>query len=111
VNRLDQLRQKAQEFHDDHPEVWDLFVRFTFDRIERGWRRYSADAIMHRVRWETCGGRPEANGRAPFKINDHHVTFYARRFMKMYPQHDGFFQLREQLSEHRPPLELRAEDL
>ena len=100
-SRLEQLRRKATEFHSKFPEVWDLFCKFTFDRIKLGFERYSADAVMHRVRWETAAGR-QADGSAPYKINDHHVTFYGRRFMVVYPEHDGFFQLRAQRTAGRP---------
>lgn len=96
--RLDQMRRKAQEFHLKHPEVWKLFERFTFDRVEKGFKRYSADAIMHRARWETAGGRPDSNGEAPFKICNNHITFYSRAFMRLHPEHEGFFVLREQPS-------------
>ena len=27
--RHDEMREQVQRFHDDNPEVWDLFVRFT----------------------------------------------------------------------------------
>lgn len=94
------MRKNCSEFHRKHPEVWQLFVRFTFDRVSHGFKHYSADAIMHRVRWETSGGDSERSGDG-FKINDHFVTFYARRFARLYPEHEEFFAFRVQKSETR----------
>ena len=31
------------------------------------------------------------DGTTQFKINNNYAPYYSRRFMKMYPQHDGFF--------------------
>ena len=99
MTRTEEMRRQCAAFHLEHPEVWDLFVQFAFDRINRNYRCYSADAIMHRVRWETAAG--DADKSDGYKINDHHVTFYARRFMRQYPQHEGFFRTRVQTSERR----------
>ena len=52
---------------------------------------------MERVRWETPAG-----GTAP-KINNNYVSFYSRRFAKMFPLHYDFFRTRTQTSELSPP--------
>jgi len=96
VTRLDQLRDQVTKFHNEHPEVWDLFVRFTREKIDRGFKHYSARGIFHRIRWET--DKPTYEEGLEFKLNDHHSPFYARRFHKVYPQYDGFFHTREQIS-------------
>jgi len=74
-----------------HPEVWAMFERFTFEAIRRGYSHHSADAVMHRVRWETSAN---ANGK-PFKVNNNHVAFYARSFHRKHPLHAGFFRTRK----------------
>ena len=99
--RYDQMREQVQRFHDEHPEVWDLFVRFTRDRIDRGFKNYSVNAIFERIRWEVDG--VGGNDRASFKLNNNYPAFYARRFMKMYPRHEGFFRTREQTSLRNDP--------
>jgi len=98
MNRCEQMRAEAQRFHDEHPEVWRLFVHFTFDRINLGKKHYGAQAVLERVRWETDGG----GGGQAFKINNNFVAFYARRFHAMYPLHGDFFRLRTQLSKFAP---------
>tara|TARA_R100001086_G_C11727699_1_gene228762 strand:+ start:313 stop:678 length:366 start_codon:yes stop_codon:yes gene_type:complete len=99
--RYDQMREQVQRFHDEHPEVWDLFVRFTLEKINREFSHYSARGIFHRIRWETDD--PSYEKGLEFKLNDHHSPFYARRFHKMYPKHEGFFRTREQISSRNDP--------
>ena len=94
--RYEELLREVKDFHKRNPQVWKLFEQFTFDRIDKGFRHYSADAIMHRVRWETeAGGIP---GQEPFKINNNYVSCYARRFMMRNQLYKGFFRTRTQSS-------------
>jgi hypothetical protein len=98
-SRLDELKEQAQQFHKDHPEVWDNFVKFTFDRIQKGYKNYSVYSIMERIRWDMSIG---GDGLTEFKINNNIRPFYARRFMKLYPECSGFFRIREQKSACKP---------
>ena len=97
-SRKDEMREQVISFHKSHPDVWDLFVRFTFDRIEKGYENYSVNAIFERIRWEKDSGGDGVNN---FKLNNNYRAFYSRRFMRMYPRYDGFFRTREQISEQR----------
>jgi hypothetical protein len=91
------MREQVTKFHDQHPEVWDLFVKYTFELIKRGFKHYSAQhGIFARIRWET--DKPNVDGKSTFKINNNYSAFYARRFMKMYPKYNGFFRTRQQTS-------------
>ena len=94
--RFEEMRDQVSRFHHAHPEVFDLFVRFTMDRIHKGFKHYSVNAIFERIRWEcdSIGG----NDQATFKLNNNYRAFYARRFMRMYPEHEGFFRTRKQTS-------------
>ena len=94
MSRYDELHEAVIEYHKEHPEVWKAFVRFTFDRINHGREHYSVNGVFERIRWE-FGAKYAEN---EFKINNNHRPFYARRFMKMYPEHEGFFRTREQTS-------------
>ena len=93
--RQDEMREQVKKFHKEHPEVWDLFVRFTFEMIKRGRKHYSANAIFERIRWEKDLGN---TSEAAFKLNNNYRAFYARRFMACYPEHGGFFRTRKQIS-------------
>lgn len=79
------------KFHNENPRVYQLFERFTLEAISRGHGHYSADAIMHRVRWETSISTTDPE----FKINNNHVAFYARMFMDNNPERVGFFETRQ----------------
>jgi hypothetical protein len=80
------------EFHQANPEVWDLFQRFTFEAMHAG-MKVGARLIVERIRWERIIvlRRTEKT----FKINDHHWPYYARLFCSTFPQHEGFFELRQ----------------
>lgn len=85
------LRDAFERFDADNPKVWELFVRFTKQLIVRGFKHYSADAVLHRVRWETA---VETHGDV-WKVNNNHTPYYARKFERAYPEHAGFFRKRE----------------
>lgn len=90
------LQRRFAQIDQDNPAVWSLFVRFTFDRIQRGFRNYSSDAVLHRVRWETALPLEDGSG---FKINNNWSPFYARKFHDFYPQHAGFFRTRASVAD------------
>ena len=95
VSRLDEMRSQVAEFHANNPEVWKMFVGFTFEMIMSGRKHYSAKAVFERLRWEVDISRGPAN---TFKLNNNYPAFYARRFHRIYPEHAGFFRTRKQTS-------------
>ncbi len=80
-----------KEFHLKNPKVYHLFKRFTFEVIERGHKNFSADAISHRIRWQTSIETTDEE----FKICNDHISFYSRLFMLEHPKYDGFFRTKE----------------
>lgn len=86
----DQERRFA-EFHEKHPLVWIYFERFCLELIADDVRRYSADAVMHRVRWET-----KAGAKGGYRINNNFVAYYARLFRQTHPKHRHLFAVRRQ---------------
>ena len=89
MTRTEQMREQCQQFHAENPEVWELFVTFSRQKIREGFDHYGAKAVMERVRWETEAARP---GGGEFKINNNHTRFYAARFNKIW--REGFFMSR-----------------
>lgn len=85
------LQKKWKQFHQDNPEVWRLFVRFTFDAINAGYNHYSVASVIERIRWHTA---IDTKGDT-FKINNNWKAYYARYFHEQFPKHDGFFRTRE----------------
>lgn len=93
--RHDELTDQVKAFHAEHPQVWRLFRQFTQELIDRGFTHYSAKGVFERIRWETA----EADtGKSEFKLNNNYSAFYARAFMRLHPEHDGFFRTRQQVS-------------
>lgn len=90
------LLAQFETFDRQNPKVWELFRKFTLDRIEKGFKTYSSDAICHRIRWESSIATTDKN--SVFKLNDHYTAFYGRKFMDEYPEHKGFFRTRVQKS-------------
>jgi len=82
-------KENFNEYHKNHPEIYDLFVKFTNMATQRK-KYYSAKAIFHRIRWETM-----ISGEGDYKIDDGWISHYARKFMDDFPQHRGFFQTRD----------------
>jgi len=94
--RKDQMQEQFDNFHEAHPEVYQMFVQFSISMINRGYASYSTNSIIERIRWEKDVG---GDGVNQFKINNNHAPFYSRKFMEQYPQYDGFFRTRKQTSE------------
>ena len=86
------LEREFVAFDADNPRVWELFVRFAREALAARRERFSADAILHRIRWFS---NVETTADTGFKVNDHFSAFYARKFVRMFPEHSSFFELRE----------------
>ncbi len=94
--RLEEMREQVTRFHQEHPEVWEMFVGFSLEMLQRGYETYSAQSVIERIRWEKDVG---SDGKCAFKINNNYTAFYSRRFMRVYPEFDGFFRTRYQVSD------------
>jgi hypothetical protein len=103
TTRNDEIKQQWWVFHKRHPEVWKMFLRFTFDMINAGYKNGSSMMVIQRIRWET--GIVENRG-ADFKVNNNFAPWYARLFMHYYPEHDGFFRTRRMASQDAPATNL-----
>jgi hypothetical protein len=88
------LAERFGKYDKEHPDIWDLFCTFTKDAIRAGHKSFSARSIVERIRWETS-----VQWRGEFKINNSFAAFYARKFHKQNPQHDGFFSTRESVAD------------
>ena len=76
-------------------EVCHSFETLALTVRRNGWQRYSADAILHRIRWEMHVER----GNRAFKANNNWTAPLARWFLKVHPEAAGFFELRERIDE------------
>lgn len=71
-------------------EVMTLFEKLALEISAQGYTRYSADAVLHRIRWHYQIDR----GNREFKANDHWTAPLARWFLKRHPELPGFFETR-----------------
>jgi|SanBayMetagenome_1026888.scaffolds.fasta_scaffold36017_2 hypothetical protein len=88
-------QRKFRRYLTKFPKVWKMFETFTFDRINKGHSKYSADSILHRIRWESP---VEKTGGEEYKINNNISSYMARHFIRKHPKHKEFFELRHQPS-------------
>lgn len=70
-------------------DVANLFEHIALSLWERRKRHFSADAILHRIRWEFT---VERDGE--WKCNNNHTADLARWFMARHAHTSGFFALR-----------------
>ena len=96
LTRKHEIDAAAAVFSNKHPEVTELFVRFTTEIINRGFKNYSVSAVFERIRWET--DQADVDGKSTFKLNNNYRAWYARRFMEHNPEHAGFFRTRRRAS-------------
>src|SRR5210317_844892 len=96
LTRQHEIDAEAAVFSSKNPKVNELFVRFTTEIINRGFKNYSVSAVFERIRWET--DQADVDGKSTFKLNNNYRAWYARRIMETYPEYDGFFRTRHRLS-------------
>ena len=76
-------------------DVVALFDHFAHQLAGAGFRRYSARAILHRIRWHHHVDR----GNREWKCNDHWTPAMARAWLAENPQYPGFFETRASRAE------------
>ena len=84
------VEERFASFCRDNPAFLALFERFALDAAAAGLTRYSADAILHRIRWHV---RVEMRGE-DYRVNNDYAAGLARWFVARHPEHAGFFETR-----------------
>jgi hypothetical protein len=79
-------------FHHDNPRVYELFKQLALEAIMSGVKHWSADNILHVIRWKTKEDGRRAGEQ--YKINNNHSSRYARMFAADFPEHENFFRTR-----------------
>ena len=74
----------------EHSEIWTEFEKIALQLIGRGRLHYGAKAIFEVMRFNTAINA----GEIP-RLNNNMTAYYSRKFVAKYPQHSGFFELRE----------------
>lgn len=87
------IQERFERFHAEHPEVYELFVRFASELRRAGRERYGAKSIAERIRWHYA-----TSGGPDFKLNNVFVSRYARKIIDEHPEFAGFFETRRLIS-------------
>jgi len=82
-------KENFEIHHIKNPRVYELFCRFALQSAQ-GRDHFSAKMVYFRIRWFT---QVEEND-SQFKLDDGWISHYARKFMKDYPEYEGFFEIR-----------------
>ena len=77
------------------PRVAEKFDELALMLAKDGFRHYSADAILHRIRWHFTVERRIGG----FKCNNNWTAPLARWWMLRHPEYPKFFELRERLQD------------
>ena len=85
------IEEKFEVYHEQNPQVYGLFIKFTKQAKQSGIKNYSSKSVFERMRWhvdiETVG--------EVFKLNNNYTAYYARKMMQDYPEFSDFFRIRE----------------
>lgn len=85
------LAQRFEAFHEDNPQIYEVFVEQAYEWIERtGNTKLGAQMLVERVRW-VLTIRTESTD---YKINNDYAAFYARLAMFEFHELAGLFDLR-----------------
>ena len=75
----------------EHPDIWQNFEKITLNLVRHGSKHYGSRAIFEIIRYHRFIEKGD-----DYKVNNNYTKNYALKFMREYPQHDGFFETREQ---------------
>jgi len=81
---------KFEKYHRENPEIWEAFKELTFQLIKAGRKHYSADGILHAIRFNTA-----IRGSNERKIDNNYSSYYSRLFTGNFPEHKDFFEQRK----------------
>ena len=82
-----------EEAKQQHPQMLQQAADIALRAKRAGWKRWSAKGICEVLRWQTAVSTDTGLG---FKVNNSHTAFLARDLMRLYPELEGFFELRRQ---------------
>jgi len=87
---LSEGQTKFEKYHRENPEIWEAFKELTFQLIKAGRKHYSADGILHAIRFNTA-----IRGSNERKIDNNYSSYYSRLFTGNFPEHKDFFEQRK----------------
>lgn len=90
-DRSRSIQERFEEFHRDHPEVYDLIIQYARNAKAAGFDRFSISAIIERIRWF----HHIEKGDREFMLDNRFRSRYARKLMDEHPEEFAdFFEVR-----------------
>lgn len=99
ISRKERIDAAFETFHKENPHIWTLFKKYAQEAIDKGVKKYSAAAIIHRLLWDL--NVENKSRKLLVRVNHDFSPCYARLYVKEYPQHKSFFNIKERPSEER----------
>lgn len=101
--------KEFKRYHLERPDIYRSFETFAYRMKRTGKRRYSAKAIMERIRWEHDLHHPDTE----FKISNSFTSLYVRLLIWNNRDFADFFQLKrvKGLQRHIEKDELQDQDI
>jgi len=91
------IREGFNRFNKENPYIFQSFEEQAFKAINRGRKKISAKMIINWIRWNEFLHTTDQN----FRINDAYHAYYARYFVKKYPEHKDVFEFRKLRNEEK----------
>jgi hypothetical protein len=85
------------QYDGENPAIWRAFESQTLWLIGQGFDHYGAKAIFEQIRFQRI---LRMGKQGHFKLNNNFTACYARKFMRHYPQFNGFFETRKSQADH-----------
>jgi len=83
--------EKFKELHENKPEIYEEFCKVSKAIIGRGHKQYSAYGVMHIVRFSAWKEGVTMKPGMDYKVSNNMTPFYARLFLRDFPEHEKFF--------------------
>lgn len=81
------IQASFKKYNQENPIVYELFKQKANALYKKGFRHYSAWAILTNIRVQhNLTGR-----QAQFKVNNDHIALFSRKLMADDPKFKGFF--------------------
>jgi len=85
------FQEEFEAFDAANPDVWREFREMALRLIKTGWKHYGAKSIIEAIRFHRDILKGEGE---QWKINNNFTAYYARKFMDIYLEYEGFFETR-----------------
>lgn len=81
-------------YHQAHRWIWQQFQDLALQFVKEGGERWSADNLLHVIRWSNRNAEKKAVTEQ-WKINNNASSGYARAWARKFPQYAHIFEFRQ----------------